>query len=172
MILIIMILTAVVSVHAMMSAGTLARLPTNTGSVVVHQVSNPSILNSIIPSSVNMHSVVPGTINIASIVLNTQKIPSASCTVEQQKISKLPTNEPIKVTTNEPIKVTTNEPVKVTTNEPVKPIRKEISPEALRALNERRQATLDKEMKSRMLQPKPSHSINPNHDDNHWSMAK
>lgn len=164
MILIIMILTAVVSVHAMMSAGTLARLPTNTGSVVVHQVSNPSILNSIIPSSVNMHSVVPGTINIASIVLNTQKIPSASCTVEQQKISKLPTNEPIKVTTNEP--------VKVTTNEPVKPIRKEISPEALRALNERRQATLDKEMKSRMLQPKPSHSINPNHDDNHWSMAK
>ena len=136
MFLIIMILTIAVSVHAMMSAGTLTTVPTNAGSVVVHHVS--------IPSTVIIPSIITGSVKIPSV-----KIPSVvPASVNQQKVSK------------------------VTTNEPEKPIRKEISPEALRVLNERRQAALDKEMKSRILQPKPSYSININHDGDHWSILK
>ena len=148
MFLIIMILAIAVSAHAMMSAGILTRVPTNTGNVVVHHASIPStvIIPSIITGSVKIPSVIPGTVKIPSVVQGTVKIPSVvPGTVNQQKVS---------------------------TNEPEKPIRKEISPEALRALNERRQAALDKEMESRMVQPKPSYTINPNHDGNHWSISK
>ena len=139
--ILIMILTALVSAHAMMSGGTLTRVPTNTGTVAVHHVSNTggAIINSIIQSTVKIPTVKIPTVKIPSVV---------PATVNQQKVSK------------------------VTTNEPEKPIRKEISPEALRALNERRQAALDKEMKSRILQPKPSDTFNINHDGDHWSRFK
>jgi hypothetical protein len=146
-----MILAALVSAHAMMSAGTLTCVPTNTGTVAVHHVSNTGgdIINSVVSGTVKIPSVVSGTAKIPSVVSAKVKIPSVvPSTVNQQKISK------------------------VTTNEPGKPIRKEISPEALRALNERRQAALDKEMKSRMLQSNPTYTINPNHDGDHWSITK
>jgi hypothetical protein len=146
MMILIMILTALVSAHAMMSGGTLTRVPTNTGTVAVHHVSNTggAIINSIIQSTVK----IP-TVKIPTVKIPTVKIPSVvPASVNQQKVSK------------------------VTTNEPEKPIRKEISPEALRALNERRQAALDKEMKSRILQPKPSDTFNINHDGDHWSRFK
>jgi len=143
-----MILAALVSAHAMLSAGTLTQLPTKTRTVAVNHVSNTggAIINSVVSGTVKIPSVVSATVKIPSIVSGTVKIPSVvSGTV---KISKL------------------------TTNEPEKPIRKEISPEALRALNERRQAALDKEMKSRMLQSNPTYTINPNHDGDHWSILK
>ena len=137
-ILIIMIFTAVVSAHAMMSAGTLTRLPTKTESVVMHPSS--------IPGTVKIPSSILGTVKIPSVIPGTVKIPSVvQGTVNQQKVS---------------------------INEPEKPIRKEISPEALDLLNKHRQETLDKEMKSRMVQPKPSYTINPNHDLNHWLILK
>jgi len=149
-----MILAALVSAHAMLSAGTLTRVPTNTGTVAVHHVSNTggAIINSIIQGTVKIPSVLPGTVKIHSVLPAKVKIPSVlPATV------KIPSVLPDTVNQQK---------------EPEKPIRKEISPEALRALNERRQAALDKEMKSRMLQSNPTYTINPNHDGDHWSMTK
>ena len=52
-------------------------------------------------------------------------------------------------------------------------LRKEISPEGLRALNEYRKAVLDKEMNSRILQRDVVvFDFNPNHDSDHWSKSK
>lgn len=146
----------VVSTHAMMSAGTLTTLPTNAGSVVVRHDS--------IHSTIIIPPIITGSVKIP-----TDKIPIVKIPTVKIPIVKTPT---VKTPTVVPDTIKQQKVSKVTTNELEKPIRKEISPEALRALNKRRQAALYIEMESRILQPKPPDTINPNHDGDHWLRLK